>query len=110
MNMGQITRYIDISMIPVGRDHAITRQQLCTLTGKSDRKVRDDIAWLRRKTVICSSSSGKGYYRPSSRADIEGFINETTARAENLFLSLKKARNVLKTWYQPDLLEEKNEE
>lgn len=106
MNMGQITRYIDISMIPVGRDHAITRQQLCTLTGKSDRKVRDDIAWLRRTTVICSSSSGKGYYRPAGKTDIEGFIAEETERAKSIFMSLKMARSVLEKWQQPDLFVE----
>lgn len=100
-------RCVDISMIPIGKDHAITRQQLCIMAGKSDRNVRNDIAALRRKAVICSSSSGEGYYQPETREDIESFIAETAMRAKSIFMSLKMARTVLDAWHQPDLLEAK---
>ena len=74
---------IDIyDLIP--SDRWITRRELCNLTGWSDRRVRDEISKLRRdpETVVISSSSGKGYKRPSSVEDLEMCRNEYRSRAK----------------------------
>ena len=65
-------------------DRWITRRELCSLTGWSDRSVRDAISRLRRdpETVVISSSSGKGYKRPSTIEELEMCRNEYRSRAK----------------------------
>ena len=87
--------------IPVGRENAITREQLKHTWNCSDRLMRRYIADLRALDdgddyVIVSYSSGKGYYRTDNPDEIRHFINEQSKRARNTFRPLAKARRVLK--------------
>ena len=52
----------------IPQDRWITREDLVSITGMSDRKIRDEINALRKDplTIIVSSSQGKGYKRPSN--------------------------------------------
>ena len=71
--------------IPVGREHAITRDELSRLTGLGDRKLRKEIARLRSEDdgtnmVIVSTSDGSGYFRTDKLDEIDHFIAENTKR------------------------------
>ena len=68
------------SLIP--KDRYITREELCRLTGWSDRKVRYEINLLRKnpQTVIISSSHGKGYKRPANAEELRLCILECRSR------------------------------
>jgi biotin operon repressor len=84
-----------LDYIPTGKDNAVTRPQLCKLTGMSDRKVREQISQLRRDHVIINDQSGKGYYRSNDRAEIERYVRQETARLKSIGWSLKAARKAL---------------
>lgn len=86
-----ITNYI-----PKGKENAITRKDLCKITGLSDRNVRERISQARRETVIINLQNGKGYYQPTEAAEIEQFVRQETARLKSIGWSLKAARNALK--------------
>ena len=66
----------------------ITRDELVHVTGWSDRKVRDGISELRKnpKTMVVSSSSGKGYKRPTTVEELRICLNENRSRVEDLEL------------------------
>ena len=68
------------SLIP--KDRYITREELCRLTGWSDRKVRYEINLLRKNphTVIISSSHGKGYKKPANAEELKLCILECRSR------------------------------
>jgi len=68
------------SLIP--KDRYITREELCRLTGWSDRKVRLEINLLRKNpaTVIISSSHGKGYKKPANAEELILCIAECKSR------------------------------
>jgi cation transport regulator ChaC len=91
-------------MIP--RDRFATREELCYLTGWSDRKVRTEINRLRKNplTVIISNSHNKGYKRPATENEIkqciwesECRIDEETQKIEALKKALKEMRYNEKT-------------
>lgn len=87
-----------VSLIPIGYENAITRSELCTLTGLPDRKVRDMIFQARRETPIINLQDGKGYFIPSEndRAHVEKFVKQETARLKSVGWALKSARGFLK--------------
>jgi len=66
----------------------ITREELVRITGFSDRKVRDGISELRKdpKTMVVSSSHGKGYKRPSNVEEMKTCLNEINSRVKDLEL------------------------
>ena len=69
----------------IPKDRYITREELVSITGMSDRKVRDEINALRKdpKTVIVSSSQGKGYKIPSSVNELTLCLNESKSRVKD---------------------------
>ena len=86
--------------IPIGKDHAVTKEKLSIRWHMDERSVRKIIQELRiadfgDNYVIISSSSGRGYYRSSDKAEIERFRKEIINRARNTFLPLKKINRVL---------------
>lgn len=85
-----------VDYIPVGSKNAISRQNLCTITGMSDRVVREAISQARRTTCICNAQDGKGYYIPDSMKDAKRFLDQESARARSIFWSLKGARDFIK--------------
>lgn len=67
-------------------EEPITRQQLCRLTKKPDREVRDVITQLRRKGARIASSSGKaGYWFCQSESEYKAVRAEIIARALSCF-------------------------
>ena len=88
--------------IPIGAENAITRTELASIWGVSDREARRRIAALRADDngdgyVIVSHSRGgvHGYYRTNDTETIMRYANEVNRRAVNTFLPLRKARRVL---------------
>lgn len=87
--------------IPVGKENAITYPELCEKWQLSERQVRRILHELSTyenndNYVLIRSSHGKGFYKTDNIADIERYINECTNRARKIFLTLRKARRVLK--------------
>ncbi|MGN0695060.1 MAG: hypothetical protein ACI4LK_09170 [Lentihominibacter sp.] len=87
--------------IPVGRDSAVTREELGKRWGlRSERAMRDIIARLRAidngdNYVIVSLSQNRGYYRTDNLKEIMAYKKETTNRARHTFSPLKKVNRIL---------------
>ena len=67
-----------IDYIPFGRDNAISRRQLCTVTGLPDRVMRHEIEKARKDYAILNID-GSGYFRP---ADGEAYLTERWLKQE----------------------------
>ena len=69
----------------IPKDRYITREELVSMTGYSDRKIRDEINALRKNpaTVIVSSSHGKGYKRPSNVDELKLCLYESKSRVND---------------------------
>lgn len=86
--------------IPIGKEHAVTKESLAWRWHMDERSVRKIIQELRiadfgDNYVIISSSAGRGYYRSADRIEIEQFRREIINRARNTFLPMKKINRVL---------------
>lgn len=86
--------------IPIGKENAISREELCELCGKSARSVRRTIENLRSKDngddfVIVSTAHRAGYFRSSNRDEIRSFKGEVTRRGKHTFRPLRKANRIL---------------
>lgn len=57
--------------IPTGHRNAVTRSELCRRTGRSDRRIRDDIAAARLTAVIVNLQDSKGYFIPNKEDYID---------------------------------------
>ena len=56
--------------IKTGHDNAMTREELVSLTGLTDREVRKDIQYASAHgDLIINMQDGKGYFRPSPIKD-----------------------------------------
>lgn len=87
-----------LEFIPRGKENAITRAELVEKIGLDDRTVRELIHDKRTKgEFIISSTSGKGYYLPEKREEMERFINQQKSYIKNLQRSISKAERDLKT-------------
>lgn len=87
--------------IPIGKENAISRRDLCRMTGTNDREVRREIARLRSEddgtdVVIVSASRGRGYYRTDNVDEIKGFIAEMTARISSIVQAIHIAKLIVK--------------
>ena len=69
----------------IPQDRWITREDLVSITGMSDRKIRDEINALRKDplTIIVSSSQGKGYKRPSNVEELRICLCESKSRVND---------------------------
>lgn len=84
-------------LIPFGRENAVTRQALCTRTGLSDRKVREQIEQARRDgCIIINNQDGKGYYRTDNLDEIERQYRQNKRRALSVLSQQKHLRLRLK--------------
>lgn len=81
-----------IDYIPYGKENAITREQLSKVTGLPDRAMRKEIELARRDTCIINNQNGKGYYRPTDKAEVERYIKQEESRAKKIFMALGGAR------------------
>lgn len=93
-----------IEDIPIGRENAISREELKSLWRCSDdRTMRDHVAKLRAEdngdnyVIVSHSQSGvKGYYRSNKPDEIRHFVNETKKRIKSTQKPLAKAERVLR--------------
>ena len=89
-------RFPIVELLPVGRENAIPGEQLRQLVGcKSIRELQNMIADERSRGAIICSGSGKGYWKPKDRKEIEKFYRSMASRAKNILLALKSAQDVL---------------
>ena len=85
--------------IPVGRENAISRPELCKMTGMGDRRLRNEIARLRREStesdlVIVSTSDGSGYFRTDNLDEIRHFTAEMAKRISSTAEIIQATRTI----------------
>jgi len=69
-----------VDMLKVGKENAITREQLCIRLKQPDRTVRKMIAEARLEgAIIINAQDGAGYYLSDDPADCGGNITPTAA-------------------------------
>jgi len=87
-----------IDMIPVGRENAISRTQLCIMTGMTDRQMRREIHDLRRDYCILNVQDGNGYFRPTKKEAplVRRFVLQERSRALSGLWASKGAKEWLK--------------
>lgn len=83
--------------IPVGRDNAVTRAQLCARTGLPDRKVREEIEQARRRgAIIINAQDGAGYFKTDDLSEMKRQFNQNERRAKSILAQQKHLRRRLK--------------
>ena len=83
--------------IPFGRENAITRKELCSLTKLSDRKLREQIEQARREGhIIINNQDGRGYYRTDDPDEIARQYRQQRRRAMSILAQQKHMRRLLK--------------
>ena len=86
-----------MSLLPVGKENAISTAELVQLVGcGSARDLQERIACERNHGAIICSGSGRGYWRPKDRQEIQEFVRTMDARALNTLRAAKSARAALK--------------
>lgn len=87
-------------LLPEGHRNAVSRRQLMSITGLSDRALRLQIAAERRAGALILSSveyGNSGYYRPEpgNAEELRRFIASMSSRGRETFAVLKAARMAL---------------
>lgn len=81
-------------MNAVGRENAISRKALASLTGLSDRGIRKQIENERRQSMpILSSTQSRGYYLLDSKVDLREYLAEQESRMVSIrqsYLPMKR--------------------
>ena len=91
------TEFPIMSLLPVGKEHSISTADLVRLTGcKSARDLQESIAYERKHGAVICSGSGRGYWKPKDRQEIQKFVKTMDARVLNTLRAAKSARTVLK--------------
>ena len=91
-----------IDFIPTGQKNAISRNDLCRVTGLSDRIVRGLIEEARRETIIISNNDGSGYWiypdipTDEEKEALRKFVKQQESRAKSIFYALYPARQMMK--------------
>ena len=99
------------SLLPVGKENAISTEDLVNLTGcSSARELQQYIAQARKAgEVICSSTTG-GYFLPESRMEIAEFRRSLKNRAENTLVAIESAEKALNSPEWQEAAETEGEE
>lgn len=85
-----------LTYIPQGRAAAVTREQLCRLTGWNDRRVRREIKELVKAGYpVISFSDGAGYWYSNDLDEIARFLREADSRSRTEYLTTEKLRRML---------------
>lgn len=68
------TDFIIDPLLPIGKENAITTQELMRISGcGSSRELRQRIALERERGAIICSGSGRGYWKPKNLQEIQEF-------------------------------------
>lgn len=86
--------YTITNRIPHGQENAITRKELCTQTGLSDRMVRLLIEKARKEYCILNLGDGAGYFQPTleEKKLVARWVRQETRRINSINESLMGAR------------------
>lgn len=85
-----------VDLIPTGKANAVTRAQLCALTGLSDRAVRKLIEIARIEgEIIINAQDGAGYYVSDNPEDIRRQMATNRSRAMSILRQQKYLRRRL---------------
>lgn len=91
------TDFLIEGLLPVGKENAVTTQELVKMTGcGSARELQQRIAYEREHGAIICSGSGRGYWRPKDGKEIQEFVHTMNARALNTLKAVKSAKRALK--------------
>ena len=85
-------------IIPVGKKNAISRRNLCIISGLSDRAMREQISAARRYIPIINDQTGIGYYIPSEDdlEEAKSYLRQEEVRAKSIFWSIRGLRKWIK--------------
>ena len=96
-NQSGKTEFPIMHLLPVGKENAISTTDLVRLTGcGSARELQQRIASERNCGALICSGSGRGYWRPKNRQEIQEFVRTLDARARNTLRATQSAKAVLK--------------
>ena len=86
-----------LQYIPHGRENAISRRELCRITGLDDRVVRQEIKRLvRDKGIpILSSSAARGYWISESFDEMRAYVRENDTREATLRRNVDPIRQII---------------
>ena len=88
-----------IDIIGSGADSAKHLNELCRLTGRNERVVRQEIEMLRADgAVICSDE--RGYFLPETVDELSTYVRQERARVRSLHRRNAAAYRLLKEWGQ----------
>lgn len=91
-----------IDYIPQGSENAISRKNLCNMTGLKDRVVRGLIEEARREIIIISNNDGSGYWiypddpTEEEKMLLRRYVQQQESRAKSIFYALYPARQMMK--------------
>lgn len=83
------------SEIPVGKENALTRQQLCAMWDMSDRSARKVLQELSQYDngddyILIRSGKSKGFYKTADAAEIAAYRKECINKGRSHFAPLRK--------------------
>lgn len=86
--------------IPIGRENALTYENLCHIWNCEPRKVRQILHELSLydngdNYILIRSSKGKGFYKTDAEAEIQAYKRECLNKGRNVFAPIKKINRVL---------------
>lgn len=92
------TDFLIKGLLPVGKENAITTQDLVKLSGcGSARELQQHIAYEREHGAIICSGSGRGYWKPKNRQEIQQFVKTMRNRALSTLKATRGAKKILQT-------------
>lgn len=91
------TDFLIEGLLPVGKENAVTTQELVKMSGcGSARELQQRIAYEREHGAIICSGSGRGYWKPKNRREIQQFVKTMNARALNTLKAARSAKRALR--------------
>ena len=92
----KVIQCVVYNALRVGRQNAISRQELSQITGYRDRLVREAIEALRHDKVIINLDQGDGYYIPDStpqgRREAAAWLERQDRRMQSMRAATRGAR------------------
>lgn len=84
-----------LSIVPTGRENAVSMRYLARVFGVKERIIRQAILDARLSGyIVCGTSYG--YYYPANKGELVEYVHSAKSRAITSLRSLKAARALLK--------------
>ena len=91
------TDFLIEGLLPIGKENAVTTQELVKMSGcGSARELQQRIAYEREHGAIICSGSGRGYWKPKNRQEVQQFVKTMNARALNTLKAARSAKRALR--------------